>query len=373
MRHRILVLFALLSSAAFAFAGGGQEQPDTQPDSPPTAIVPAGDNDSAPTGASEEAPETPSSSPAESTPIRVDSASRYVARVNGVGILVDDFEDAVLRIQQQYASAGQVIPDSQMGELRSQVLDQLIAQELLLQEASNEGVTISTQQIDAQYQSIRGQVPTDEQWQQVLDANGTTDDGLRDQIRRSAILQQMVANALEGIEPVTQEEIESFYTQNPSYFMTGETVTARHILISTDGLTTDEEIADARERAEAIRQQLLDGADFAMLAIQESEGPSAAQGGELGTFGRGQMVAPFEEAAFALEVGEISEVVQTQFGFHVIQVTDRSDGGMIPLEDVSSQIEQVLNQQNQEEALNTYVDGLKTDASIEVLRDVRAD
>jgi len=373
MRHQILVrslvrfliVLALLASAASVFAGGGHEEPEAEPETVQSSS-PA-DEQVEPAAEPEEAPAEPG------TPIRIDSSSRYVATVNGVGILLSDFEDAVLRIVQSYAGAGQTIPDSQMGELRSQILDQLIAQELLLQEAVNAGVTVSTDDVETQLQAYRNQVATEDQWQQILEANDTTEDGLRDQIRRSAILQQMISSALVDLEPVTEDEIQSFYDDNPEYFETGETVTARHILISTDGLDTDEEIEDARARAEAIRAELLDGADFAMLAIEQSEGPSAAQGGDLGTFGRGQMVAPFEEAAFALEVGEISEVVQTQYGFHVIQVTDKSDSGSIPLDQVSSQIEQVLNQQKQEEILNVYVDALRADADISILRDVAAD
>jgi peptidyl-prolyl cis-trans isomerase C len=111
---------------------------------------------------------------------------------------------------------------------------------------------------------------------------------------------------------------------------------------------------------------LLDGADFATLAQERSEGPSGPRGGDLGTFSRGQMVAPFEEAAFALDVGEISDIVETQFGFHVIQVTDKIDAALVPVDQVSANIEQYLAQQKQADALSAYVDELRSEAVVEL-------
>jgi len=178
------------------------------------------------------------------------------------------------------------------------------------------------------------------------------------------VIQQIVAVALEGVEPVSQDEIQAFYDENPFYFQTAEQVAARHILISTEGLTTDEEKSEAFARTNDIREELLAGADFATVAQEKSEGPSSVSGGDLGTFGRGQMVPPFEQAAFGLAVGEISEIVETQFGYHIILVTEKVEAQTAPLEDVSPSIEQFLAGQKQDTALEAYVDALREGATI---------
>jgi peptidyl-prolyl cis-trans isomerase C len=165
---------------------------------------------------------------------------------------------------------------------------------------------------------------------------------------------------------VTQEEKEAFYEENAQLFQQSASVDASHILITTQGLS-EEEKEEALQRAEEIREEVAGDADFHEVAREESEGPSASNGGRLGSFQRGQMVPAFEEAAFNLEPGEISEVVETQFGYHIILVTNKSEGQTQSFEEAEAQIQQYLLEQQNNEALQSYVEGLRAEAEVEVL------
>lgn len=144
---------------------------------------------------------------------------------------------------------------------------------------------------------------------------------------------------------VTAEEIKQYYEQNPKEFETPPSVKARHILIRPDGKAADKEKAkqDARKKAEEIIGKLKGGGNFNELARQYSEDPgSAKQGGELGWFRKGVMIKPFEEAAFALKKGETSPVVETDFGYHIIQVEDTMDASAVPLKKAEETIKRAL-------------------------------
>lgn len=351
----LATVFFVTLVAGSAFAGGSGEEEDAENQSEPTQQA---------------QPEVPSEDEEPAgTIIGTDDSSRYIARVNGVGILREDYDNALAQTQQQLAASGQQLAATDLDVLRRQILDQLIAEELIYQEALALEITATEEQVNAQIQQIKSQFATDEQWQNALAQSGTTEEDLRDSLERQLMIQQVVGLQLESDQQVTADEIQTFYEENPGFFEQPEQIAARHILISTEGLETEEQIAEARGRAEEIRGELLEGAEFTALAQEKSEGPSGPRGGDLGTFGRGQMVAPFEEAAFALEIGEISSVVQTQFGFHVIQVTDKIDSGAVPLADVTGQIEQYLLQQKQAEVINGYVDELRETANVELLGD----
>ncbi len=349
MRNRVFLTFVLVLIAALASAGGGQEEQTDETESTATESTTTSENTTA-----------------EGTRIGSADPERAIATVNGVGILREDYEAAVAQTRQRFAAQGQQIPESELEAFRTEILDQLVAEELLYQEALNQNLEPGEQAVESQFQQMRSQFGTDEEWQQALTQNQTSEEELRTQIERNALIQQLIATAVTDLEPVNEADIQAFYDENRELFDQGSQIAARHILISTEELETDEEIADARSRAEAIRDELRAGADFATLAQERSEGPSGPRGGELGTFGRGQMVAPFEQAAFALEVGEISDVVQTQFGFHVIEVTEKLESAVVPLEQVSQNIGQYLGQQRQAEALAAYVDELREDAEIVV-------
>lgn len=359
MRQRLFILFALILIPVFAFAGGGREDSDESADQAETDEV-----ESSETAGDEEATQPAASG----TLLDTSDPAKFVATVNGVGILREDYNLALQRTQEAYLAQGQSIPEAQMPLVREQLLDQLVAEELLYQEALGQGIEPDQNAAELQFQQMRAQFPTDEGWAQALEANSTDEEELKFQIERNNIIQQLITEQISGVTPATSEEIQAFYDDNPSFFQTGEQVSARHILISTEGLETDEERADALSRAESIRTELVAGADFAETAIEKSEGPSAPRGGDLGTFGPGQMVAPFDQAVFALEVGEISDVVETQFGYHIIQVTDKQDAGVTPLADVSQSIEQYLLQEKQGLALEEYVAELREVATI-VLND----
>ena len=158
---------------------------------------------------------------------------------------------------------------------------------------------------------------------------------------------------------LAQALIEDYYNNHQDEFTRPEQVQARHILLKVPSNVSSEREAEIRAQAEALLQQLRDGADFAKLAQEHSEDTATAEnGGDLGVFPRGQMVAPFDEAVFALEVGALSEPVRTTFGYHLIRLDDKIEAGTKPLEEVKGEIETKLRQEREKEAALAFVDDI---------------
>ena len=190
---------------------------------------------------------------------------------------------------------------------------------------------------------------------------GTTEADLREQM---AVRKMIMAKA-DSVAKPTDEELQKFYDENKEGFSQGETVTASHILIKVDPTDDDTAKAAKRARIEDLRKQLLDGADFAELAKANSDCPSASAGGDLGSFGKGQMVPEFEDAAFAQPVGSVGDVVETQFGYHLIKVTDHQKAKELDFNEVKTRISDNLYAQKQQDAVKEYVDGLRKAANIQ--------
>jgi peptidyl-prolyl cis-trans isomerase C len=165
---------------------------------------------------------------------------------------------------------------------------------------------------------------------------------------------------------VAEDAIKKFYDENAKYFEQPEQVEASHILIklNPEDATNETAKAAAKTKAEGLRAQILAGTNFADLAAAHSDCPSSAQGGSLGYFGRGQMVKPFEEAAFSLGTNEVSGVVETQFGFHVIKVTGKKAASKTPLDEVRDQIKEHLSGEQKGELFEKFVEELKSKAKV---------
>jgi len=164
---------------------------------------------------------------------------------------------------------------------------------------------------------------------------------------------------------VKDEDVSAFYETNKDKFQTDESVAVRHILI---GCAQDsDEVAHEKAQAEAqeIHEQLIGGGDFAELAREKSSCPSSAKGGELGSVPRGQTVPEFEQAAFAQALDEIGPVVKTAFGYHIIQVTDKQDAGLLSEDVAAVHIRQQLEQQAKGQLFTQFLQSLRSDATIE--------
>jgi peptidyl-prolyl cis-trans isomerase C len=368
-----MMALALVVAASVTAGGNQEEQADTgesteqdttgettaEGSSADAQESESGSSDNAETAAPEE---DASTSDAELT---VD-AGEPVAVVNGVPIPSERFNNLVQRneVQMRRQSRGAQISDTQINDMKSNVLEQMINTELLYQAAEDENVSVSDEEVDQQIQQYKNQYG-EQGFADALQRSGTTEEELRGDLRKSIAIQELIEQELGSDIEVTETDQRDFYDENPDMFEQPESVTASHILISTQDLEGEEAKQEAKERAEELRTQLEEGADFAELAEEHSEGPSASRGGSLGQFSRGQMVPAFEEAAFALEPGEISDIVETRFGYHIIKVDDKSEAGTTPYEEVKDQIGQYLEQQKRQEAIQSYIDELKDDADIE--------
>jgi peptidyl-prolyl cis-trans isomerase C len=287
-----------------------------------------------------------------------------VARVNGEAITRADLDEAVAEIE---ARAGQSMPADQRDRVLRAVLDQLIGYRLLVQESAARKSAITDAQIDARMDQIRSQFPSEEVFTQQLQQRKTTLAELREDTRRSMQITAMLQAELDAKTAVTPEQVNDFYAKNPAAFEQGERVKASHILVRVQANAEPAEREKAREKAAGLLADLKAGKDFASLAAQHSDDPgSGAQGGDLGFFQRGQMVPPFEAAAFALPVGQTSDLVLSDFGFHIIRVTDRQPGRTQPFEEVKADIEQYLVGQNREAQTKLFVESLKAKGKIEI-------
>ena len=166
---------------------------------------------------------------------------------------------------------------------------------------------------------------------------------------------------------VSESDEKSYYDGHKDEFMVPETVKARHILVKVAPGASDEDKKKAKEKAQSILEKIKAGGDFAKLASELSDDPGSKQkGGDLGFFAKGRMVKPFEDAAFSLKPGEVSGIVETQFGYHIIKVDEKKAGFQEPFEKVKERINQKLLQEGMKAKVTEYVDKAMKDAGVEM-------
>jgi peptidyl-prolyl cis-trans isomerase C len=288
-----------------------------------------------------------------------------VARVNGETITRAEFEKAVEGLE---AQNGGTVPADQRDRVFRGVLDQMIGYKLLVQEGNARKIAVAEADLNARIAQIRSQFPTEEAFNQVLAQQKLTVDQLKADARSEMVVTNLLKAEIESKVAVKPEQVADFYQKNPDKFQQGERVRASHILIAIPQGADAAAKQAAKTKAEGVLKELKAGKDFATLAKANSADPGSAQnGGDLDFFEKGQMVGPFDQAAFSLKPGETSDLVETQFGYHIIKVTDKQAARTVPLAEVREQIQQFLDNQSRQTATEAFVEALKAKGKVEIL------
>jgi peptidyl-prolyl cis-trans isomerase C len=288
-----------------------------------------------------------------------------VARVNGETITRAEFEKAVQGLE---AQNGGTVPADQRDRVFRGVLDQMIGYKLLVQESNARKIPVPEADLNARIAQIRGQFPSEEAFNQVLAQQKLTVDQLKADARSEILVTSLLKTEIESKVATKPEAVADFYQKNPDKFQQGERVRASHILIAVPQNADAAAKQAAKAKAEGVLQELKAGKDFATLAKANSADPGSAQnGGDLDFFEKGQMVGPFDQVAFTLKPGEMSDVVETQFGYHIIKVTDKQPSRTVPLTEVREQIQQYLDNQSRQTATEAFVESLKAKGKVEIL------
>ncbi len=319
---------------------------------------------SKPTGAPSAPGATAGQAPAAVKPVPA-QLPELIARVNGTPIDRGEFERAVKSLE---AQAGGPVPAERRDGIYRQLVDQLVALKLLSQESVVRKVTVPDTDVEGRVAQVKGQFPNEQAFTAALAERQMTPDKLKAEIRQQMQAMKLVETEIGPTVAVTDANVSDFYSKNPDKFQEPEAVHVAHILIRTAENADEAAKKKARTEAQSVLAQIKKGGDFAALAKQHSQDPgSAANGGDLGFVPRGQTVPVFEQAAFALKPAQLSGVVESPFGFHIIKMIAHRDARTVPLQEVKPQVEQFLKQQKTQEKTAAYIEKLKAKAKVEIL------
>jgi peptidyl-prolyl cis-trans isomerase C len=293
-----------------------------------------------------------------------------VARVDGFDIT----EQMVLEEINWIANElGQRLPPDQRVQkerlLFSSGLERTINFALLKNAARAQGITVDTAELDQRISDLRKKFPTEKEFNQALASQGLNENRLREMLNDGLLHKKVIDANVKPPDPPTDEAIGKFYTENPQFFMEPEQVRASHILLRVPPDSSEKDKETVKKKMLDIQADIKNGkTPFEEAAKQHSQDPgSAVRGGDLDYFPRGRMVKPFDEMAFSTPVGEMSGIVESQFGYHLIKVVDHKKEQKVPLENVKEKIKEFLAQQNLQDATNQYVSKLREAAKIETL------
>jgi peptidyl-prolyl cis-trans isomerase C len=311
----------------------------------------------------ESASTTPQQQPAQALDPAAANASAALVTVNGKTL---SRADAQREVDTRLAGMAQneSIPKERLAAMRDRMLrhvvDQFIMRTLLLEEAEKEGITVTPEDEQQAFSKIAEALPEGTTPDQVMKESPMGEARMREEVLTGIRINKLLAKTMPESEKPTPEEIAQFKEENAERLVIPETAKARHILLKVSPQDTDEQKAAKKQTIDDLHKQLTEGADFAELAKKHSECPSAPKGGDLGMFSRGRMVKPFEEAVFTQEVGKIGPVVETQFGYHIIEVLQRNPSGAMTDEKVA----QLVQGRKRQEAMKSLLDDLKAKADI---------
>jgi peptidyl-prolyl cis-trans isomerase C len=295
--------------------------------------------------------------------LRAKVVEKTVASVDGEAILMSEYENRAKPVIKEYEELVKA-PDKEMKikELKEKILDQMIDEKVLIHEAKKKKIDVSNKQVQDGIEEIKKRFATEAEYNQELARQGLGEEKFKQQVKEQIMVIKLIDQEVKAkVVPPTDRDIEDFYKQHESEMVQPEQVRVRNILIKVDEKTDKTE---ALKRIKEILNEAKKGTSFAELAKKYSEDPSAAKGGDIGFFARGQMVRKFEDAAFALNVGEISDVVETEFGYHLIQCLEKKAAEKKSLDEIRDYLRNFISQKRMQDDYEKWLRRLRDKASI---------
>jgi len=289
-----------------------------------------------------------------------------VARIGKATISRAELDRALIVLAAQNRLQVGETPESRK-QAESAALDQLIFAELLYQEGMKTPPEDLEKQIDFKIAQNKSKFGSPAEFEAAMKEANVSEKDLVEITRKDIVIGNYIELKIVPTITASDDEVKSFYNDNREKLKEQPQVKASHILIGVEASASAEEKKQARDKAEALLKELRAGKEFAEAAKASSTCPSKEQGGDLGYFGKGQMVPEFEKAAFAMKPGEISEVVETQFGYHIIKLTDKKEGEAPKLEELKEKIATYIKGQKTQKAVFDFVTKLRKDTKVEIL------
>ena len=315
----------------------------------------------------------PAQAPASSTPAEQPKADKLAVTVNGSPIMesqVQRYLDLEYKpLLAKYAAQAPQLAVQQEKMFRENITQNLITRQLLEEQAKQANIEVTPAELTAEMttQLSNANPPqTIEEYKKALEDEGgdfeVTKKNLTDRLKYHKLFDSKFAATMKA----TDADAKKYYDENAKEFQVPEQVRASHILVRPLDPNTDpnQAKAQAKAKAEDLLKKVKGGADFAAVAKESSDCPSKEQGGDLGLFTRDKMVKPFADAAFAMKVGDISDLVETPFGYHIIKVTEHHDPNQITFEKAKTDILSQLTDQKMQESIDAYVKSLRESAKI---------
>ena len=300
-----------------------------------------------------------------------------MATGNGFEIKRSQVDDAFINYNASLVASGRNIPDQDRDLVRSNLLQHLIIDKILIQKATAEDRDKVAKQVDASIAQARTNAPSPEAFDQQIKATGMTLAQVRDRAVEEQLCRRILMHEATNGIVVADTEVNKFYQDNPDKFKMPERVRVAHILVSTQNPATKQTLPPDKKKdklklAKELKARADKGEDFPALVKQYSDDPgSKSKGGEY-TFPRGQMVLEFEAAAFSMKTNQISDPVETQFGYHIIKLLEKLPASTEDFAKAEPAIRDYLTEQAAEKALPAYLDKLKAAANVKILAPVDA-
>ncbi|HXT72841.1 MAG TPA: peptidylprolyl isomerase [Candidatus Angelobacter sp.] len=293
-----------------------------------------------------------------------------IARVNNDVITMSDYSKAQASLQQEAEQECQGCTPDKISEMvteeRKNLLRDLIDQSLLVQRAKDMDISVETDVVK-RLDSIRqeNKLPSMEALQKAVESSGMSWEDYKDQFRKSILQQRVISEEVGSTVKIGSGEVQKYYDAHKNEFVMPEEVDLSVIFFSTEN-KTPQEVALIRQKADGVLKRLKSGDDFGELAKRFSEGPTSAQGGELGSYKRGELTPDLEKLVFGMKKGDMTEVIPASNGIQIIRVNQHFDSGLQPLSKVEQEVENALYQQKIQPAMRKYLAQLRKDSYVVV-------
>ena len=291
-----------------------------------------------------------------------------IARVNNQIITRSDYVREQQQLKEEAQQQDPAHADKIVSESQKDVLRGLVDRQLLLEKGKDMGITADadlTKKLDEMRKQMK--LESMEDLEKAAQAQGISFEDFKQNLRTEIITQQVISREVGGRITVSKEEQQKYYEQHKSELERPEQIKLSEILVSTDQAGDDQQkLVEIQTKADDLLKQIKAGANFDELAKKESQGPSAAQGGDLGYFKRGTLAKQLEDTTFALQKGQISDVIRTKQGFVILKVTDHQTAGIPPMSEVEQGLQERVYMTKLQPALREYLKKLREDAFIDI-------